>query len=140
MSAEQENVSILRKGYELWSKSKAGSAEHWIDLMSDDELCWRSLAGGAAGVEFTRDCHSKSEVRGYFETLTTGWEMLDYTIDEYIAQGDRVVALGRCSWKNRASGKSVSTPKADVIRFRNGKIVDFVEFYDTATMIAAATA
>ena len=65
--------------------------------------------------------------------------MLDYTADEFVAQGDRVVMLGSCEWKHRGTGKTVKTPKADVIRMRDGKIVDFMEFYDTAAAIAGAT-
>ena len=141
MSAEEKNVEILRNGYELWNESKAGpdGVAYWMDLMSDEDLTWRSLAGGAAGMKFTRNGHSKPEVRRYFEELVRNWEMQSFTAQEFVAQGDRVVMLGNCAWKNRRTGKTLSTPKADVIRFREGKIVDFLEFYDTAAAIAAAT-
>ena len=90
-------------------------------------------------MKFTRNGHSKPEVRRYFEELVRNWEMQSFTAQEFVAQGDRVVMLGNCAWKNRRTGKTLSTPKADVIRFREGKIVDFLEFYDTAAAIAAAT-
>ena len=141
MSAEEENVKILRKGYEIWHASKAGAdgVAHWMDLMSDGEISWSSLAGGVAGLEFTRCCRSKQEVLRYFVEMTRDWEMLSYTAQEFVAQGDRVVMLGHCAWKNRKTGKTASTPKADVIRLRDGKIVEFMEFYDTAVAIAATT-
>ena len=61
-------------------------------------------------------------------------------MDEYIAQGDRVVVIGRMAWRNRATGKVAETPKLDVWRLRDGKAVDFVEFYDTARAAAATVA
>jgi ketosteroid isomerase-like protein len=45
--------------------------------------------------------------------------------------------IGHCSWRAKASGKVVSTPKADVWRFANGKAVEFYEFFDTAQVVAA---
>ena len=50
------------------------------------------------------------------------------------AEGDRVVMLGRCSWRFKRTGKVVSTPKADSWRFADGKAVEFYEYFDTAGM------
>jgi len=46
--------------------------------------------------------------------------------------------LGSTAWRNRRTGKVVDTPKADLVTFRDGRIVDFTEFYDTAKLFAAA--
>jgi uncharacterized protein len=64
--------------------------------------------------------------------------MIQYKIDEYIAQGDRVVAVGSCAFRNKRTGKVLDTPKADFHKFRKGKICEFFEFYDTAQAIAQA--
>ena len=137
MTVEEGNVEVLRKGYALWSDSKAQSAEEWLNLMAED-VQWRSLGDGAAGAEFSKACRSKEEVRSYFEQLTGEWKLISYRVDEYIAQGDRVVMLGSCEWESKVNGKRVKTPKADVFRLREGKIVDFMEYYDTAQVVAAA--
>src|SRR5688500_5672743 len=104
MSIEDTNVAIVREAYDQWSRTKAGSVEHWMGLMAD-EVDWRSLADASPGMEFTRTAASRDAVRGYFEGLVKDWEMLSYDVDEYVAQGDRVVMLGRCAWKHRATGK-----------------------------------
>ena len=36
-------------------------------------------------------------------------------------------------------GKAFDTPKADFWRLRDGKIVEFYEYFDTAQVMAAAT-
>ncbi|HJS03719.1 MAG TPA: nuclear transport factor 2 family protein [Variovorax sp.] len=136
---ESNNVALLKKGYALWNQSKADceGVSCWMALLSDD-VQWRSLAAGAAGMEFTRACRSKDEVQNYFQELGKDWELLSYDANEFIAQGDRVVMLGSCEWKHRGTGKIVKSPKADVHRLRDGKVVDFMEFYDTAGALAAA--
>ena len=138
MGLEETHVNLLKEAYQKWHDSKAGSVEHWLELMTDD-VRFRSLAGGAAKMEFTRTSSCKDEVKQYFSELRSQWEMIDYTINEYIAQGDRVVALGNCSYRNKQTGKILDTPKADFHKFRGGKICDFFEFYDTAQAISKTT-
>jgi ketosteroid isomerase-like protein len=138
MTPEENHVALLKEAYRNWHDTKAGSVDHWLALMSDD-VKFRSLAGGAKPMEFTRTSTCKDEVKRYFAELTSQWEMKHYVIDEYIAHGDRVVALGHCSFKNKNTGKILDTPKADFHRFRDGKICEFFEFYDTAQALACAT-
>jgi uncharacterized protein len=135
--SEQENVEILRRGYALWNDTKADSVAHWLDLVADD-VKWRSIADGAAGMEFTGECNNKAAVQRYFAELGSQWAMNYYTVDEFIAQDDRVVMIGRCGWKNRKTGATLDTPKIDIIRMRDSRIVDFFEVYDTAKALAAA--
>ena len=138
MGDEAGNVALLRAAYALWNSDKAGPASiaHWMDLMAEP-VAWRSLAAGAAGMEFTREAGSKATVRGYFDALVADWAMVRYDADEFVAQGDRVVMIGRCVWKHRKTGKVVDSPKCDVIRMRDGKIVEFMEYYDTQMAMAA---
>ena len=64
--------------------------------------------------------------------------MIHYTVNEYIAQGDRVVAVGHCKWRHRKTGRDVETPKVDIITMKDSKMVDFYELYDTAKAIACS--
>ena len=138
MPEESKNVETLKDAYQRWHDSKAGSVDHWLSLMTND-VNFRSLAEGAKTMEFTRTSSCKDDVKRYFAGLTADWEMINYRIDEYIAQDDRVVALGHVSFKNKRTGKVLETPKADFHRFRDGKICEFFEFYDTAQAIEKAT-
>jgi ketosteroid isomerase-like protein len=138
MSQDETHVSLLEEAYKKWHETRGASVDHWLALMSDDiQFC--SLAGGASGMEFTRASTCKDDVKNYFAELTNQWQMNYYTIREYIAQGDRVVALGECSFRHKKTGKILNTPKADFHKFRAGKICEFFEFYDTAQAIASAT-
>jgi ketosteroid isomerase-like protein len=137
MTTESENIEILKHAYQQWSEKRAEDITCWTSIMADDARL-TSLAEGAEDVAFTKARSGKSEVLDYLRGLTNDWEMLFYRIDEFIAQGDRVVALGSTSWRNKRSDKVVLTAKADIWRMKNGKVVQFSEFYDTAKLIAAA--
>lgn len=136
MTAEEEaNVATLTKGFTEWGETRGASVDNWMNLMADD-VQWQTLGAAAAGHEFTQGCRCKPDVKRYFDELGTSWEMLSYQMNEFIAQGDRVVAMGETSWRHRGTGKVVHTPLVNVLRMRNGKIADFMEFYDTAAAMA----
>jgi len=137
MSAENDNVQRLRSAYARWADQKGGDPECWLESAAEDAAL-HSLADGAPEMQFTRPRTTKTEIRRYFEELTRDWEMISHEMNEFIVQGDRVVVLGEVEWRNRATRKAARTRKVDVWRFRDGRAVEFEEFYDTARVFAAA--
>jgi ketosteroid isomerase-like protein len=138
MSMESDNVALLRRAYEAWSTKKGCDFDCWMSIVHDD-VRLTSLASGAPAVPFTAPSDGRDQVMAYLEGLTRDWEMVFCDVDDFVAQGDRVVAIGRTAWRHRGTGKVTETPKIDVWRIQNGKAVEFAEFYDTAGMYAAAT-
>jgi ketosteroid isomerase-like protein len=132
------HVDRLKRAYESWHNSLGADRQRWLEIMSDN-IVFRSIAGGADGMEFTKTCESKEEVERYFSGLDESWEMLYYRPEKYICEGDSVAVRGTTGWKNRKSGKEIHTPKADFFEFQNGKIVEFYEFYDTAKAFEASS-
>jgi ketosteroid isomerase-like protein len=96
-----------------------------------------SIAQGAPHVAYLTAYHSRDELGAYFAGLTRDWEMIEYRVDHMVAQGDRVVMIGQCSYRAKRTGKVCATPKADSRRFANGKAIEFYEYYDTAAVQAA---
>jgi ketosteroid isomerase-like protein len=131
-----DNVGKLRRAYQLWHDTRGGSAGHWLDLMAAD-VRMRSITAGAPPMAFTKATHGKAEAEQYFAGLAADWEMIHFTPTEFIAEGDRVVVLSTCAFRYRKTGKMAESPKADVFRFREGQIVEFFEFFDTAAALAA---
>jgi ketosteroid isomerase-like protein len=136
MAAQNPNVELLKRAYAGWNASK-GDTQCWLDIVADD-IKLSSLAKGATPLEFTATRHGAEELKSYLGGLLADWTMNFQHFDDFIAEGDRVVAIGNCSWTNKRTGKSVETPKVDIWRFRDGKAVEFHEFYDTAGAMAAA--
>lgn len=104
-----------------------------------DDFRLTSLADGAPQLPFTSSRSGREQLLDYLHGLNRDWEMVFRDIDEFVAQGDRVVAMGRTAWRHRGTGKVSESPKVDVWRLREGKAVELVEFYDTASLYAAAT-
>ena len=137
MSVEADNVAIVKRVYSDWDHSKGAGTDYMMNVIHKD-VQFTSLADGAEEVAFTVSRKGKEEFLTYIDGLTRDWEMIFYRVDEYIAQGDRVVAIGSTSWRNKKTRKIMTTPKVDIWRMKNGKAVEFAEYYDTAKLIAAA--
>jgi uncharacterized protein len=137
MSNEAANVEILKDAYRQWNDSRGGSVEQIIGICASD-ISWGSAPRGAAPLAFTKERSNRDEMRAYFDGLLSEWTMVHYTIDEYIAQGDTVVARGSTAWINKKTKKTAETPKVDYWRFRDGKAIEFYEYFDTAGVAAAA--
>jgi ketosteroid isomerase-like protein len=134
---ENANVATLQDAYRRWHESRGGSVDHWMTIC-DDNINFGSLAQAPPEMAFAATYSNRQALRGYFDGLLADWEMLHYTVDEFVAQGDTVFMRGSTAWRNKRTGKSVDTPKVDFWRFRDGKAVEFYEYYDTARVIAAA--
>lgn len=136
MDATESNVSKLRSAHQQWNDTRGGSASVWLALMADDVVLG-SAAGGAAGMEFTKGRTGKAEAEAYFAGLAADWELVHFTPEEFVAQGDTVVVLSWVAFRSTRTGKVAESPKADVFHFRDGRITAFREFFDTHTAIAA---
>jgi ketosteroid isomerase-like protein len=51
---------------------------------------------------------------------------------QYVTEGDTVVALGNLTWKDKSTGAPASVKRAHVWTFRDGKAATFQQHTDTA--------
>jgi ketosteroid isomerase-like protein len=136
MSDAARNVEILKEAYRNWSDTRGQSVAHWMSICAPD-IRFGSLARGMEHAEYMTAYDNRDALAEYFEGLGRDWEMLEYVTEHFVAQGDRVVMLGRCTFRHKGTGKVVATPKADAWRFNNGKVTEYYEYYDTAQVGAA---
>ena len=137
MSDETNNVAVLTEAYRRWHDSRGGSVDHWMSICSENIQFGSLIRGAEPRVAYMTGYNARAELGQYFEGLARDWEMIEYKVDHFVAQGDRVVMIGRCSWRHKNSGKVVNTPKVDTWRFANGKAVEYYEYFDTAQVYAA---
>ncbi|MEJ1160123.1 nuclear transport factor 2 family protein [Prosthecomicrobium sp. N25] len=136
MNTDRSKADLLAGLYRTWGESK-GAVNPFLDHIAED-VSWHSMADGAEGMEFTGRICCLDDVKRYFAVLAEDWEMVYYEVDDVISEGDKAVAIGRCGWRNKRTGKTATVRKADVIRFRGDKIAEVTEFYDSAAALAAA--
>ena len=129
--SEQENTRLVQQAYENF---KGGDIQSLLGLLSDDAE-WRLPE--IENVPFAGQRRGREEVAQFFATLADAQETRQFEPQEFIAQGDKVVALGRYSWHVKSTGRSYGGDWAHVFTVRDGKIVGFHEYTDTAAAAAA---
>ena len=133
-----QRVELLTQAYQAWEDSKGHSADAWLALL-DDNVDFQSIADDLPLAPFAKPYKTRDEVRQYLNGLIGEWEMIDYTCDRFVEQGDDVVMIGSTSWRNRRTGKVVSTRKVDLWQFKGDKVVSFYEMLDTWKIASGCT-
>jgi hypothetical protein len=137
MSDEARNVEVLKAAYDRWRETKGASVDDWMKVCADN-MAFGSLAQGRAeNARYLTAYSSRDALKEYFGGLARDWEMLDWKVNQYIAQGDSVAVVSHCTWKFKKTGKTVATPKVDIWKMAGGKAVEFYEYFDTAQVHAA---
>jgi ketosteroid isomerase-like protein len=79
----------------------------------------------------------RAAVGEFFKKLDETFEIQRFEPKEFIAQGERVVVLGEDTSRLKATGKVLDYEFVHVFRIRNGKVVNFKEYGDTAPIVLA---
>jgi ketosteroid isomerase-like protein len=124
-------------GLQNLARQQGREHRNLVGLLAD-VVDFRSLADGRLGMPWTKTRRSPSEVREYLHGLTSTFEMEHYTIERTVCQDDTIVVICSTGWKSKATGKRFDTPKVDVWRVKDGKMIAFFEYYDTAAVAEAA--
>ena len=127
-------LEVVREAYEHYC---CGRLDPVVDAFADD-IRWRSL-GPASLIPWAGEYHGREAVRAWFGTVGSRVEIQQYDIKRYIAQDDWVVVLCEVTARFLEAGGSATVEKCDVLQVKDGKIVDFVEFYDSATLQSMLT-
>jgi ketosteroid isomerase-like protein/catechol 2,3-dioxygenase-like lactoylglutathione lyase family enzyme len=76
-------------------------------------------------------------VDSLFVPLSRDWDGFSVRPREFVAEGDRVVAVGAYSGTYKKSGRSLSTDFTHVWTVRDGKVLKFDQHTDTAKVLEA---
>jgi uncharacterized protein len=129
--SEQENTMIVQQVYEDF---RGGDIRALLNSFSDD-VEWRLPE--IENLPFAGKRHGREAVAQFFAILADAQEMQQFEPREFIAQGEKVVALGRYRWRAKATGRTFESDWAHVFTVRGGKVVGFHEYTDTAAAAAA---
>ncbi|MDQ1155169.1 nuclear transport factor 2 family protein [Brevundimonas sp. SORGH_AS_0993] len=130
MPDTQRNTAVVQR---LYAGFATGDLEAVLADMAPD-IQWTEAEGYPyAGLYSGPD----AIVQGVFARLATEWEGYRAEPDAYVAQGDRVVALGHYSGRYLKTGKAFRAPFAHVWTLLDGKLVRFVQYTDTAVVMKA---
>lgn len=122
----EANTKIVQQAY---NNFKQGKILAILEVLSED-VHWQLPE--IAGVPTAGKRTGKMQVSEFFSTLALVQEPIQFEPREFVAQDDKVVALGHYHWKIKSTGKKFESDFAHVFTIRDGKVVAFLEFLDTA--------
>jgi ketosteroid isomerase-like protein len=125
--SDQDNTNVVKQAYENF---KTGNIEALLGQMSED-INWR--LPDIEGVPFAGARRRTGAVAEFFSTLADAQDVLSFEPREFVAQGNKVIALGDYSWRVKKNGREYGSDFAHVFTVRDGKIVAFHEYMDTAS-------
>ena len=134
---QQQNAARMREAWARWNDCKGADCGMWKSYMTED-ISLFSLADGNSTLPFTSSRSGLDELMAYLKGLTSAFDMEFWTLDETVAEGDRVIGIGSTGWTNKKTGKSFVSPVVIVTRWRDGSICEYGEYYDTAKAAASA--
>jgi ketosteroid isomerase-like protein len=92
--------------------------------------------GAGPHVPTSGERHGKAQVGEFFKQVAQNVNFSRFEPKEFIATGDKVVALGHYT-ATTPIGKKFDADFAMVFTVRNGRVVEFQEFTDSADVNAA---
>ena len=129
--SEQDNIAIVQEAY---NNFRTGNIPALLALLSDDVI-WQLPV--MENVPFSGKRTTPAGVGEFFALLGENEEPLRFEPRAMVAQGDKVVSLGYYQWRLKANGREFESDFAHVFTIRNGKVVAFQEYTDTAVCAAA---
>lgn len=122
----ENNIQIIQDAY---GKFTGGDIAGLLDLLSEN-VQW--ITPEIENAPFAGTRSGLGEVSEFFLLLDESEETTRFEPTEFIAQGDRVVALGKYGATVKETGRSYETDWVHVFTVKDGKISSFVEFFDNA--------
>ena len=126
----EENVAIVRRGYEAWNRGDLDK----ISRMVADSFEWRE----ASEVPGAGTQRGRSEFDHYLRSFSHFWHKFEFEPIEIRDAGDRVLAVVTERGRSAHNGIDVSQLFVHVWTLREGKAVRLEGFYDKAAALEAA--
>ena len=131
MSAE-ENIQIAKKAYADFSR---GDIPAVLDAM-DVNVEWVTPD---IGIRPGGTYQGKAGVAQFFQQVNEAWEFQSFDAREYIASGDQIAVRGSYTSTSRDTGRTALCEWVMIWKLRDGKVVHFQEYTDTAALRDALT-
>ena len=92
---------------------------------------------GPAEISMTGIRRGPADVMGFFQAIANDHADPKLETTEYLSSGDTVATFGRYSCTLKKTGRRVDSPVAHLFKFRDGKVVRFVDHINTAAFLEA---
>jgi ketosteroid isomerase-like protein len=123
----QTNADVIRAMYSAFARGDVGSV---LGALAP-QIVWVEAEGFPSGGTYTTP---DAVLHKVFMRLAAEWDAFRAVPNEYVCDGQTVVAIGDYSGTCKATGKSFKAPFAHVWKLRGGTVIGFQQFTDTAVV------
>lgn len=132
------NLERLKAGYRAWHDSKGANRDVWAALMAE-RFHLRHVDETSRGLGFAVDSVSREEALGYLSAIFDEWEMVHYTPEVWLEEGDTIAMFGKSAFRHKGTGKVAEMRMASLWQFDGDEAISLTEIFDTAVAVRAAT-
>jgi ketosteroid isomerase-like protein len=130
--SEQDNIQTVQDAYAAFKK---GDINGLLNMLTED-VEWIT-PGPTDVMPAAGTRRGRAGVADFFSTLSKQEDVELFEPEEYIAQGEKVVAINRYRGRIKATGRTAETVVVHVFDMKDGKVKRFREFFDTAAVLPA---
>ena len=134
MTTVATGVSTLELTKKAYQNFNEGNVPALVEMFHQD-IAYHIM--GTPDLPFAGTFKGKEQVLGFFKKLDETVQFTKFEVQEYITEGDKVVAIVDVEGRAKSTGKSFKTIIAHLIKFQEGKVLSFRDFSDTREMSKA---
>lgn len=123
---EYDNVATVKAFYAAFQQSNIPGL---LEYLTPD-IKWFAV-GPPRVIPTAGTRYGRNQVAQYFFILSETEEIHTFQANEFIAEGNVVVAIGTLETRLKDTGKILRTPWVHVFGFYRGKVSEFRSFYDS---------
>jgi ketosteroid isomerase-like protein len=120
------NKETTQAIYDLFGK---GDVPAILELVTDD-VTW-TCPGPTEILPYAQVYKGKEGVAEFFRLIYANKDFPGFEVKELIEEGDKVVALGHWDAESKTTGKPYSGDWAMAFWYRDGKLYEHKEYYDS---------
>lgn len=126
------NVQFAKNIYSAFGRGDIAA----VLAMYDPEVQWRAAEGHPYQLDGAPWIGSQEILEKIFMRIGSEWEGFTVTVRTLHDAGEYVVMEGRYTGTYKPSNQSIDAQVCHVLRFRDGKLLSFQQYVDTAQLQA----
>jgi ketosteroid isomerase-like protein len=130
--SELDNLNVVRDAYLAYRDRNFDALRNCLAK----DVRWFAL-GPPDLIPTAGTRYGHEQVEQYFVTLDVIENVQSFEPEEFIVEGDKVVAMGHLQRHVDSTGSLLQSPWVHIFTLSNEKISDFRSFYDTAAAVTA---
>jgi uncharacterized protein len=123
---EQDNIDVVRDSFNAFLQ---GDIPTVLESLTED-VVWH--VPGADGVPIAGTFKGRAGVADFFRKLAENEDIQTLDPQQFLADRDTVVVLGRYRSTVRSTGHTIDEPWVMVFTLEGGRVQRFDEYFDTA--------